>query len=181
MATIDISRFSHGLQAMLAPTISDGQTFVAYLEENNSFTIQADNILALSGGNSGGNNLDEKKVQAIAQTVASLETQTNELLALCRDIPALQVLISNLDSEEQATPASISEFNYSSLSEQVNSLYTDVSDLKTLSSQLSSQVEQMNLSVSGLEASLDETLENTNSLKANVYELQGLVAELKSS
>ena len=45
MSTVDISRFAHGLPKMLAPAVQGGQTFYAFLEKENSFTVQADNIL----------------------------------------------------------------------------------------------------------------------------------------
>ena len=51
MSTVDVSRFAHGLHAVFAPAVLDGQVFYAFLNKQNSITVQADNILKQSAEN----------------------------------------------------------------------------------------------------------------------------------
>lgn len=47
MSTIDISRFAYGLPAVFAPAVQEQQTLYAFLEQENSLPVLADNVLKI--------------------------------------------------------------------------------------------------------------------------------------
>lgn len=67
MSTVDISRFAHGLPKLLAPAVQEGQTFYAFLEKENSLTVQADNVLKKSVSSSATSETSESQGQTIVQ------------------------------------------------------------------------------------------------------------------
>ena len=77
MAQIDAFRFLRNVAMLLAPNIKDGQEFIAYIDEDNEFTILADNIIKASGG--GGESIDTAQVQEIAGRISALKSQAYEI------------------------------------------------------------------------------------------------------
>ncbi len=67
MSTVDISRFAHGLPKLLAPAVQEGQVLYAFLEKENSLTIQADNVLKKSVSSSATSETSESQGQATVQ------------------------------------------------------------------------------------------------------------------
>ena len=80
MAQVDISRFGSNIQKLFAPSIQEGQVFIAYLDaESNSYTVKGDNIS--SGGSSASNDSVERLEQnltALQTTVGALQETINE-------------------------------------------------------------------------------------------------------
>lgn len=80
MSKVDILRFIKNVPKLFAPSIYDGQVFIAYTDESkNSFTVQGDN---LSSGGSGVSNASverlEQNLTALQTTVGALQETINE-------------------------------------------------------------------------------------------------------
>lgn len=137
MAQVDALRFLSRISLLFAPDIQDGQQFVAYIDEDNSFTVQADNVIRTSGG---GAALLPEQVEEIEQRLTSLQTQADSLESFCLNIPGLQAQIqtlsgSNDDPVDFAYAYLVSEIReikseMSILSAQVAELNDDVIDLQ---------------------------------------------------
>ena len=134
MAQVDAFRFLANVALLFAPHIHDGQVFNAYIGEDNSFTVQVDNIINSSGGNNSGSTLDIQQLDEFEQRLSSLQSQADDFEAFCLNIPDLQSQILSLSGSIDSE-ASI-DFNYAYLIE-------DLRDIRAELYSLSSQVEQL--------------------------------------
>lgn len=74
MSQVDILRFVANVQQLFAPSIHEGQTFIAYLdEEDNSYLIQGDNLSFEGSGTLGGS------IDKLQQNLDALQATINEL------------------------------------------------------------------------------------------------------
>lgn len=126
MAQIDAFRFLRNVAMLLAPNIKDGQEFIAYVDEDNEFTVLADNIIKASGG--GGESIDTAQVQEIAGRISALKSQADEIEAMCSNVPALLTQIETLSGSTEAEGTI--DFEWAFLSEQVNEMKEDICNIK---------------------------------------------------
>lgn len=74
MSQVDILRFVANVQQLFAPSIHEGQTFIAYLdEEDNSYTVQGDNLSFEGSGSLGGT------IDKLQQNLDALQSVVNAL------------------------------------------------------------------------------------------------------
>ena len=135
MAQVDALRFVANIAQLFAPNIHDGQVFVAYLNEDNSFTIQVDNVTKPSGGSA----LISDATDEVAQRLVTLQAQISEFESFCRNIPSLQTQIQTLSgsTENEGTV----DFDYAYVVNEINGLKADII---TLSSDIEYLMERVN-------------------------------------
>ena len=74
MSQVDILRFVANVQQLFAPSIHEGQTFIAYLdEEDNSYLVQGDNLSFEGSGTLGGS------IDKLQQNLDALQSVVNAL------------------------------------------------------------------------------------------------------
>ena len=134
MAQVDAMRFLSNVAQLFAPNIHDGQVFVAYLNEDNSFTIQVDNVLKPSGGSV----LTSDATDEVAQRLITLQTQVSEFESYCRNIPALQTQIQALSGSTENEGTIDFDFAYV-----INEIAGLKADIMTLSSDVEYLVERV--------------------------------------
>ena len=101
MSKVDILRFVDNLHELFAPAILDGQTFFAYLDEqDNFFSIQCDNLF--SGDH-------QEDIERISASVTRLATQLDDVQDDCSDIPSIKSQIQSLQSDVEALQSSTGE------------------------------------------------------------------------
>lgn len=92
MAQVDASRFLANLQTLFAPTIADGQEFIAYIDgESNSLVIQGENILYPSSGNAHFSDLTSQ--------IQNLRNKADYVENLCNAIPGFITNIETISGE----------------------------------------------------------------------------------
>lgn len=111
MAQVDVLRFVGKIQELFAPSIIDGQVFVAYIDEDNSLTIQTENIIKASS-----DGLNTAQLDDIAQRITAIKTQADELEELCSHIPVISAAVTTLaDSSGNIDTVLFSEYAFSEL------------------------------------------------------------------
>ena len=74
MAKVDITRFVANVQQLFAPYIHEGQTFIAYIdEEDNSYLVKGDNLSFEASGSLG------NQVEKLQQNLDALQVAINEM------------------------------------------------------------------------------------------------------
>ncbi|MBQ3347448.1 MAG: hypothetical protein IJG39_10210 [Synergistaceae bacterium] len=121
MAQVDALRFLAHVAQLFAPDILDGQTFIAYIGKDNSFTVQADNIIKAQGGT----NTGDEKIEELYGRISDIKSQADSLEAFCKNIPALQSQIQSLSGSNEAA----AEFYYSYLYNELSKLSAEISGL----------------------------------------------------
>ncbi len=133
MAQVDILRFVSKIQELFAPHILEGQVFVAYIGEDNSFTIQAENIIKASS-----DGLNTAQIDDIAQRISAIKVQANELEELCSNIPVISATLTTLaDSNGDINTALFGEYAYSDIYNYVHNTYQMLTNrMNTLEAQV---------------------------------------------
>ena len=94
MSKVDITRFIDKISELFAPSIHDGQTFFAYLDEDtNIFTVQGHNLFSSAG---------QEDIERISVKLAALATQIDGVEDDCSDIPSIKTQIASLQSDVEA-------------------------------------------------------------------------------
>ena len=146
MAQIDASRFLANFASLFAPDIQDGQIFIAYIDEDNSFTVQADNVLHVSSSSSP--SLD---VDALSMRISALQSQADSIELICRDVPTLLTQIQTLSGSTDglANP----DFDYAFCLELIQEVRQDLETLKDTVEALQSEVRSTVVSTSSYDIS----------------------------
>ena len=131
MAQVDAFRFLHNFSKLFAPNILDGQVFTAYIGENNSYNVQADNILMASTGNS----LNSDDIDELEQRFLALDSHAREFEAFCSNISSLQTQIQSLSGSTDGQ--SSIEFDFTYLHETISEIRSDIATLNARIDQLS--------------------------------------------
>ena len=131
MAQVDAFRFLHNIAKLFAPHIQDGQVFTAYIGENNSYTVLADNILMASTGNS----LNSDDIDELEQRFLALDSHAREFEAFCSNISSLQTQIQSLSGSTDSEGAV--EFDFAYLLEAISEIRSDIATLYARIDQLS--------------------------------------------
>lgn len=133
MARVDASRFLSQVATLFAPNIQDGQVFLAFIDEDNSFTVQTDNIIRSSGSSV---NIDVDQDE-----LAELKAQANRLERFCNDITALQTQIQTLSGSTDGEGSV--DFNYAYCIDLILEMRSEVD-------KLSAQVEALKLQLNSI-------------------------------
>lgn len=125
MAQIDAFRFLYNVARLFAPAIKQGQQFTAYIGEDNSFTVLADNVLQISATEGG--SFDTDLLQECSSRLAEIKSKTDELEQICSDIPAIISNLQNItyDYDYDETEAGSSELDFNMLYCRLNRTYLD--------------------------------------------------------
>ena len=137
MSQVDAFRFLSRVSLLFAPDIQEGQQFVAYIDEDNSFTVQADNVLRAPGS---GDNLTSAQVAEIQQRFTDLQNQADAFKSFCKNIQGLQTQIQTLSgSADEST-----DFDYSFIIGEILDIRSELSSLshtvETLENEVYSQL-----------------------------------------
>ena len=135
MAQVDALRFLAHLSQLFAPEIQEGQVFIAYINEDNSFTVQADNVITHLNASS----LNSEQFEDIQNRILALVKQADALETFCNNIPALQAQIQSLTGSTDQEGAI--EFDYAFTRSEINDIKADIITLQLQVQQLSSAVE----------------------------------------
>ena len=130
MAQVDAFRFLHNVAKLFAPHIQESQVFTAYIGENNSYTVLADNILRASGGNS----LNSDDIDDLEQRFIALEAQASEFETFCNDVSSLQTQIQSLSGSYDSEGTVDFDFAY---------LHGAISDIRSDIATLYSKIDQL--------------------------------------
>ena len=177
MAQVDAFRFLSNLQKLFAPSISDNQEFIAYIDgQSNKLIIQGDNIVHAS---SDGENINSEDVQQLLLEVSSasrqlnsIQIQTDNLENLCRQIPILQTQISTLSGN---TEEGLPDFAWASIQEDIGNIKGDISDLSSTLESLESNFNSDNNNDAITSSDLDEIIEG---LELKIEKMQDTIDAL---
>lgn len=175
--TVDATRFLHGISDLFAPLIHEGQSFTAYLDEDNSLLIKSDNIITTAS-------IDFSQVIEIASAIVSLDKKIKNLMKICEDIPPLQLQISSLSSGEAASPAAINEFNFSFVLEQVREMQEAFLNISTFEQRLSDTSRTATLNeetLADISSDISQLQEDFSCLQSDISTIFEEIAKLKSS
>lgn len=137
MAQVDAFRFLARVANLFTPEIQDGQVFIAYIGEDNSYTIQADNIIRASGGA----NFDSEEIIELEQRFLALESQARSFETFCNSVSALQTQIQTLSGSTE-NEGSV-DFDCAFLKSEIEDIRTDIADLYTQIETLTTQVDNL--------------------------------------
>lgn len=135
MAQVDASRFIAHFQKIFAPHIHNGQVFIAYIGEDNSLNIQADNVIHASSANS----LTSEQIDDISSRISSIQSQADNLDDFCLTIPGLQTQISTLSG----SPEGLTDFAWASMRHDILSLQNKLSTLNSKVAELDATVKAL--------------------------------------
>ena len=180
MAKVDAVRFIKNLQELFAPSISDNQEFIAYIDgQSNEIVIQGDNIINASSGGKNVNSADVQQllteISAASRQLAALQSQADNLENLCRSIPALQTQLSTLSGD---TGEGEIDFEWASIREEIADMTADISSI-------SGKVESLEDKISGIQTTV-ETLDSYDSyddseLKETITGLENRIDEMQET
>lgn len=110
---VDITRFIDKIPELFAPSIHDGQVFIAYLDEDtNTFTIQADNII---------------KASAMEGVEDSLLDRINALETIFNSVLDLKVQSQTLDGAIESED--VIDFDFASIHEDILNMKSEIAGL----------------------------------------------------
>ena len=135
MAQVDAYRFIAHLQKLFSPHILDGQVFLAYIGEDNSLNIQADNVINASSNNS----LTSEQIDDISSRISSIQSQADSLEDFCLTIPGLQTQIATLSG----TPDGLTDFAWASMRHDILFLQNKLSVLDSKVAELKATVDAL--------------------------------------
>ena len=137
MAQVDALRFLARVPTLFTPNIQDGQVFIAYIGEDNSYTIQADNIIRASSSA----NFNSEEIEELEQRFIALESQAREFQTFCNNVSVLQTQIQTLSGSTE-NEGNI-DFDCAFLKSEIEDIRTDIADLYTQIELLNNQVDNL--------------------------------------
>ena len=104
MAKVDASRFLSHLPTLFAPTIADGQEFLAYIDgDPNSLVIQGENILYPPASSIQISDLSYE-LKNTSNQINELQDKAEAVENLCRNIPTFISNIENISGSSEGLP-----------------------------------------------------------------------------
>lgn len=174
MAQVDAFRFLANLQQLFAPSISDNQEFVAYIDgSSNSFVIQGDNLIHASTGEN--TNLNPEEISALSRQITSLQSQTDSVENFCRNISAFQTQITTLSGGTEGLPV----FEWASIQAKIDEMNSDISTFGAITNETKNSLKSYDPSDLFKQFN-SEILVEISALRSQVEELRNTVENLSS-
>ena len=133
MAQVDAFRFLAHLQELFAPKITEGQVFFAYIDEDNSFNVLADNVIQTSS------NQTSSDLTDVTVKIASLQSQADNLEEFCKSIPGLQTQLETISGSSEG----IIDFAWASITNDIIVMGSLILNLENRIAELEATVRQL--------------------------------------
>lgn len=176
MAQVDASRFLANLQTLFAPTLADGQEFVAYIDgDPNSLVIQGENILYPSSGNAHFGDLSQL-LNNTSKQIKGLQNKADAVENLCKAVPSFISNIENISGTSEGVPELEFDLLYFGIDDLRNEFATMQEKINTLENILNSSnhnaddslFRTLNENVSTLENKFETLLLAVNDLTSSI-------------